>query len=112
MVCIYTHGIDNTHGIDLDSWYRIGTTESHTYERAECYPYAGFFFNLLALVWCPAELCQRTICLADKEQEQIMRSHNGTDRPDGMRSEITAVQCSEMQYSAVHFSAVQYSTVQ
>ena len=39
-----THDIDNTHGIDLDSWYRIGTTESHTYERAECYPYAGFFF--------------------------------------------------------------------
>ena len=75
-------------------------------------PVCGIFFNLLALVWSPAELCQRTICLADKEQEQIMRSHNGTDRPDGMRSEITAVQCSEMQYSAVHFSAVQYSTVQ
>ena len=34
---------DNTHGIDLDSWYKIGTPESHTYERAECYPYAGYF---------------------------------------------------------------------
>ena len=42
MVKILTHDIDNTHGIDLDSWYRIGTTESRTYERAECYPYAGF----------------------------------------------------------------------
>ena len=37
------YGIDNTHGIDLNSWYSIGTSESHTYERAECYPYAGFF---------------------------------------------------------------------
>ena len=38
--------MDNTRGIDLGSWYRIGTPESHTYERAECYPYAGFFFKL------------------------------------------------------------------
>ena len=38
-----THGIENTHGNDSDSWYRIGTPESHAYERAECYPYAGFF---------------------------------------------------------------------
>ena len=30
------------HCIDLDSWYSIGTTESHAYERAECCPYAGF----------------------------------------------------------------------
>ena len=43
MVQTWTHGIDNTHGIDLSSWYSIGTPESHTYERAECYPYAGFF---------------------------------------------------------------------
>ena len=42
MVLTKTHGIDNTHGIDLDSWYRIGTPESHTYMRAECYPYVGF----------------------------------------------------------------------
>ena len=34
-----------THGIDSDSWYIIGTPESHTYERAECYPYAGFFLK-------------------------------------------------------------------
>ena len=37
------YGIFNTHGIDLNSWYSIGTPESHTYEGAECYPYAGFF---------------------------------------------------------------------
>ena len=43
MVWTRTHGIDNTYGIDSDSWYRIGNSESHTYERAECYPYAGFF---------------------------------------------------------------------
>ena len=41
------HGIDNTNGIDLDTWYRIATPESHTYERAECYPYAGFFLYQL-----------------------------------------------------------------
>ena len=44
MVCTYTYGIDNTHDIDLNSWYSIGTPESHMYERGECYPYAGFFF--------------------------------------------------------------------
>ena len=43
MVLTRTHGIDNTHDIELDSWYRIGTPDSHTYERAECYQYAGFF---------------------------------------------------------------------
>ena len=42
MVQRWTHGIDNTHGIDLDSWYRIGNPESHMNERAECCPYAGF----------------------------------------------------------------------
>ena len=35
---VWTYGIDNTHGIDLNSWYSIGTPESHTCERAECYP--------------------------------------------------------------------------
>ena len=56
MVQTWTHGIDmhswnrhgcidNTHGIDLDIWYSIGTPESHTYERAECCPYAGFFLQ-------------------------------------------------------------------
>ena len=30
----------NNHSIDLNSWYSIGTPESHTYERAEFYPYA------------------------------------------------------------------------
>ena len=44
---IDSYGIDNTHGIDLNSWYSIGTSESHSYERAECYPYAGFFFIFL-----------------------------------------------------------------
>ena len=33
--------------MDLDSWYRIGTPESHTYGRAECCPYAGFFLDIL-----------------------------------------------------------------
>ena len=47
MVYTLTHGIDNTHGIDLDTWYSIGTTESHTYERAECCPYAEFFSSIL-----------------------------------------------------------------
>ena len=27
---------DLAHGIDLNSWYRIGTLEPHTYERADC----------------------------------------------------------------------------
>ena len=49
MVWTWTHGIDNTHGIDLDSWYRIGTPESHTYKRAECCPYAGFFFGVYSV---------------------------------------------------------------
>ena len=43
MVKKWTHGIDNIHGIDLDIWHSISTPESHTYERAECCPYAGFF---------------------------------------------------------------------
>ena len=38
MVWTWTHGIDNTHGVELDLWYRIGTPESHTYEWAECCP--------------------------------------------------------------------------
>ena len=38
-----THGIKNTHGIDSDSWHSIDTCESHTYEKAECCLYAGFF---------------------------------------------------------------------
>ena len=41
MVKTWTHGIINTNGIDLDSWYRIGTPESHMIERAECCPYAA-----------------------------------------------------------------------
>ena len=47
MVYTWTHGIDSTHGIDLDTWYSIGTPESHTYERAQCCPYAEFFFRKL-----------------------------------------------------------------
>ena len=43
MICIRTYGIDNTHGIDLNWWYSIHTSESHTYKRAECCPYAGLF---------------------------------------------------------------------
>ena len=44
MVKTWTHGIDDTHGIDLDRWYSIGTLELHMYERAKCCPYAGFAF--------------------------------------------------------------------
>ena len=29
----------------LDSWYRIGTPESHTYARAKCYPFIFFLNN-------------------------------------------------------------------
>ena len=39
------HGIDKTHCIDLDLCYRIGTPVSHTHERAEFCPYAGFFLE-------------------------------------------------------------------
>ena len=44
MVQTWTQGIDNNNGFDLNSWYRIGTPESHTYKRAKCCPYAGFFY--------------------------------------------------------------------
>ena len=55
--------LTRTHGIDKDSWFRQGlmvlTTPmiltythgiesillSHTHERVDCYPYAGFFFE-------------------------------------------------------------------
>ena len=43
MVQTWTHGIDNTNGINLDSFDSTGTPESHMYERVECYPYAVFF---------------------------------------------------------------------
>ena len=32
MVETWTHGIDNTNGSALDSWYRIASPESHTYK--------------------------------------------------------------------------------
>ena len=51
MVWTRPHGIDNTNGIDKDSWYRIGNHKSHTYERAECYPYAGFFRFMQSDTW-------------------------------------------------------------
>ena len=47
MVWTQTYGIDNTHGIDLNSRYSIGTPVSHTYERAESFPCAGFFSSRL-----------------------------------------------------------------
>ena len=43
IVMTWTQGIVNTNGIDFNSWYRIGTPESHIYERAKCCPYAGLF---------------------------------------------------------------------
>ena len=58
MVWTYTCGIGNNHGIDLNSWYNIGTPESHTYQRAECCLYVGFLLNFrnrnkidLLLLW-------------------------------------------------------------
>ena len=45
MVWTQTYGIDNTHGIELNSWYSIGTPESYTYKRAECCPYEGIFLK-------------------------------------------------------------------
>ena len=63
MIYTWTHGIDNDscyrhvlmvltmiHVIYLNSWYRIGTIESHTYERAECCPYAGFCIILYIIL--------------------------------------------------------------
>ena len=57
-----THGIDlnswyrlgltvqtRTHCRDLDSWYSIGTLESDTYKRVGCCPYADFFLCTLRL---------------------------------------------------------------
>ena len=40
----WTLVIDNTHDIDADSGYSIGTPESHTYKRAKCCQYALFHF--------------------------------------------------------------------
>ena len=51
MVQTWTHGIDNIFGIDLDSWYRISTPESPTYERTECCMHAGFYCMISSL--CP-----------------------------------------------------------
>ena len=42
MVWTEAYGIDNANGIDLNSWYSIGTPESNTYDRAECCSYVGF----------------------------------------------------------------------
>ena len=72
MVWTYTYDIDNTHGIDLNSWYSIGTPESQTYKRAECYPYAKLFLMVLVTGLGPSPQfspqCQRilpccTVCL-------------------------------------------------
>ena len=49
MLKTWTHGIDNTHGIDLDSWYRIGALETHTYKRAACCKYARFFNGIFGV---------------------------------------------------------------
>ena len=48
IVWTQTYGIDNTHGFDLNSRYSIGSSESHTYKRAKCYPYA------CQNIWCQA----------------------------------------------------------
>ena len=51
MVKTMTHGMDNTHGIDLDSWYSIGTPESQMYERAVL-PVCGIFCSYDILLSC------------------------------------------------------------
>ena len=38
MIWTQIYGIDNTHGIDLNLLYSIGTPELQTYKRAECCP--------------------------------------------------------------------------
>ena len=58
MVYTWTHGIDNTHGIKLDSQYGISTPYLHMYKSAEWCPmqdfsfhlfnYLGFFYDKLA----------------------------------------------------------------
>ena len=48
-VLTWTHVIDMTDGIDPDSWYSIGTYESHMSERAECCPYAGFSYLYISI---------------------------------------------------------------
>ena len=64
MVSIWTHGRYETHIIDSDSWYIIGTPESHTYKRAKCCPYAGFFVVALNIwFFCPGwhKVMSRTV---------------------------------------------------
>ena len=66
MVEIWNHGIDmdtrstdNTNVIDLSPWYRIGTLESHSYNRAKGCLYVGL--NLLLLLLLPD--IERCSCL-------------------------------------------------
>ena len=49
MVYTWTHGIENTNGIKLDSQYGISTPYLHMYKSAEWCPYAGFFFSSFQL---------------------------------------------------------------
>ena len=49
MVKKRTYGIDNTHGIDLDSWSRIGTPESHTYKEGQVLLVCRIYFIYLKL---------------------------------------------------------------
>ena len=68
MVLTRTHGIDNTHNIDLDSWYRNGTPESHTYERAEGYLYADFFLKRFIIQYNTANWSTRRKTLGSFKQ--------------------------------------------
>ena len=43
MVQTQTQGIENIHGIVSDSWYSIGTPESHTYKKGQVVPVCGIF---------------------------------------------------------------------
>ena len=51
---------------NLESWYRIGTPESHIYDRAECYPYAGLF----SLGYIHAQILEISVCFTTEIQQR------------------------------------------
>ena len=85
--------------LTLDSWYRIGTPESHTYERSECCPYAGFF-------WRSSSDNQSLL--------PILRCGMGLYRHVSPHLEYSnALQCITVYCSTVRYSAlfIKYSSV-
>ena len=79
------------HGIDLDSWYRIGTAEWHTYKRAECYPFAGFLNIMIKL---------HKVHMEKKLQDFETIEYSSTSDEESEEEEITRFQAdSELQES-------------